>query len=87
PSWERTHMAFTKLALAGLGTLAAVTLASPAAAQGGCDRAQLQNLADLYQVDVPAHENEALLAKILELRAEWDPKLREQIDEIVKRGR
>ncbi len=51
------------------------------------DRSSMRALADLYQVDVPAHENEALLAKILELRAEWDPKLREQIDEIVKRGR
>ncbi|MFZ9396123.1 MAG: cation:proton antiporter [Erythrobacter sp.] len=51
------------------------------------DRSSMRELADLYQVDVPAHENEALLAKILELRAEWDPKLREQIDEIVRRGR
>lgn len=41
-------MAFTKRALAGLGMVAALALATPAAAQGGCDRAQLQNLADLY---------------------------------------
>lgn len=31
-----------------LGTMGAAALATPAAAQGQCDRAQLQNLADLY---------------------------------------
>lgn len=51
------------------------------------DRSSMRALADLYQIDVPAHENEALLAKVRELRAEWDPKLREQIDAIVTRGR
>ena len=51
------------------------------------DRRSMPLVADLYRVDVPAHENEPLLAKIRELQAEWDPKLREQMDEIVKRGR
>ena len=34
--------------VASLGLAGAIAMASPAAAQGGCDRAQLQNLADLY---------------------------------------
>ncbi|KUO52107.1 MAG: potassium transporter [Sphingomonadales bacterium BRH_c42] len=50
------------------------------------DRSSMRALADLYQIDVPAHENEPLIAKVRELRAEWDPKLREQIDEILGRG-
>ena len=51
------------------------------------DRSSMRELADLYKIDVPSWENEPLLAKIRELRAEWDPKLREQIDEIIRRGR
>lgn len=41
-------MVMHKSVLAGFSLLATVALASPAAAQGGCDRAQLQNLADMY---------------------------------------
>lgn len=51
------------------------------------DRTSMREVADLYRLDIPSWENEPLLAKIRELRAEWDPKLREQIDEIVGRGR
>lgn len=51
------------------------------------DRSSMQEVADLYRLDLPSWENEPLLAKIRELRAEWDPKLREQMDEIVARGR
>ena len=51
------------------------------------DRSSMQAIADVYRLDIPAHENEALLAKIRELKAEWDPKLREAMDEIVARGR
>ncbi len=51
------------------------------------DRTSMRTVADLYRLDIPAHENEPLLAKIRELRAEWDPKLREAMDEIVGRGR
>ncbi len=51
------------------------------------DRSSMREVADLYRLDVPSWENEPLLAKIRELRAEWDPKLREQMDEIVSRGR
>ena len=40
-----------------------------------------------YRLDIPAYENEELLAKIRELKAEWDPKLREAMDEIAARGR
>ncbi|WP_374405646.1 cation:proton antiporter [Pelagerythrobacter sp.] len=51
------------------------------------DRTSMREVADLYRNDIPAWENEPLLAKVRELRAEWDPKLREQMDEIVGRGR
>ena len=51
------------------------------------DRTSMREVADLYRLDIPAYENEPLLAKIRELRAEWDPKLREMMDDIVGRGR
>lgn len=51
------------------------------------DRTSMREVADLYRLDIPAYENEPLLAKIRELRAEWDPKLREMMDDIVQRGR
>jgi monovalent cation:H+ antiporter-2, CPA2 family len=51
------------------------------------DRFSMREVADLYRLDIPSWENEPLLAKIKELRAEWDPKLREAMDEIVARGR
>ena len=34
----------------------------------------------------PPYENEELLAKNQELKAEWDPKLREAMDEIAARA-
>lgn len=51
------------------------------------DRTSMRDVADLYRLDIPSWENEPLLAKIRELRAEWDPKLREMMDDIVHRGR
>ncbi len=51
------------------------------------DRTSMREVADLYRLDIPSWENEPLLAKIRELRAEWDPKLREAMEEIVSRGR
>lgn len=50
------------------------------------DRTSMREVADLYRLDIPPYENEPLLAKIRELRAEWDPKLREMMDDIVQRG-
>lgn len=50
------------------------------------DRSSMREVADLYRLDVPTWENPELIAKIRELRDEWDPKLREQMDEIVSRG-
>ena len=49
------------------------------------DRSSMRAIADVYRLDIPAHENEALLAKIRELKAEWDPKLRDSMDEIARR--
>lgn len=51
------------------------------------DRNAMPAVAGLYRIDIPSHENEPLLAKVRELRAEWDPKLREAMDEIISRGR
>ena len=32
-------------------------------------------VADVYQVGVPAHENEAYVAKLLEILEEWEPEV------------
>ncbi|GMM94366.1 cation:proton antiporter [Qipengyuania sp. MTN3-11] len=61
---------------------AAVAMAS---AWEEMDRTSMRAIADVYRLDIPAHENEELLAKIRELRAEWDPKLRDAMDEIARR--
>lgn len=50
------------------------------------DRSSMREVADLYDPNIPPMENEALIAKVKELREKWDPVLREQMDEIVKRG-
>ena len=51
------------------------------------DRTSMREVADLYRLDVPSWENEELIAKVRELQAEWDPKLRQQMDDIISRGR
>ena len=51
------------------------------------DRSSMRALADLQRVDIPSWQNEPLLAKMKELRGDWDRKLAEQMDEIMKRGR
>ncbi|MBX7531629.1 cation:proton antiporter [Qipengyuania sp. 1XM1-15A] len=50
------------------------------------DRKFMPEVASLYRLDIPYHENEPLMKRVKELRAEWDPVLREQMDEILKRG-
>ena len=50
------------------------------------DRTSMRAVADLYRLDIPSWENEPLIAKIRELREDWDPKLREAMDDIVARG-
>lgn len=49
------------------------------------DRSSMVAIADVYKVDVPAHENVELIARVRELRSEWDPKLRDQMDQIMGR--
>lgn len=51
------------------------------------DRSSMREVAELYDLEIPPMENEALVAKVKELRAKWDPVLREQMDEIIGRGR
>ena len=51
------------------------------------DRSSMREVAELYDLEIPPMENEALVAKVKELRAKWDPVLREQMDEIISRGR
>ena len=51
------------------------------------DRRSMREVADLYRLDIPYHENEPLMEKVKSLRAKWDPVLREQMDDILTRGR
>ncbi|UYH55821.1 cation:proton antiporter [Qipengyuania sp. SS22] len=51
------------------------------------DRTSMREIADIFRLDTPSYENQELLAKIRELKAEWDPKLRDAMDEIAARGR
>ena len=51
------------------------------------DRSSMVVLADLQRADIPSWQNEPLIAKLRELRGDWDRKLAEQMDEIMKRGR
>ena len=51
------------------------------------DRQSMVEVADLYRLDIPVWDNEPLMNRIMELRKVWDPKLREQMDDIVKRGK
>jgi CPA2 family monovalent cation:H+ antiporter-2 len=50
------------------------------------DRSSMVAIADVYKVDVPAFENEELIARVRALRSEWDPKLRDQMDQIMGRS-
>ena len=50
------------------------------------DRSAMREVAELYDMDVPFDENQPLIDKVKELRAKWDPILREQMDDILKRG-
>ena len=49
------------------------------------DRSSMVEVADVYKIDVPAWENEELIQRVRKLRNEWDPKLRDQMDQIMKR--
>ncbi|ABC63324.1 cation:proton antiporter [Erythrobacter litoralis] len=49
------------------------------------DRSSMIEVADVYKVDVPAWENDELIARVRKLREEWDPKLSDQMDQIMKR--
>lgn len=51
------------------------------------DRSSMRSIAEHYRLDIPYHENEALIARVRELQAQWDPVLQAQMDEILKRGR
>jgi CPA2 family monovalent cation:H+ antiporter-2 len=49
------------------------------------DRRSLRELADYYDIDIPAFENEALVNRVRELRNEWDPLLQQQMANILGR--
>jgi CPA2 family monovalent cation:H+ antiporter-2 len=51
------------------------------------DRRSMRDVAEVYDTDIPFDQNEPLIAKVKELRDEWDPVLREQMREILGRGR
>ncbi|MFK4004353.1 cation:proton antiporter [Qipengyuania sp. NPDC077563] len=48
------------------------------------DRKFMPAIADLYDPDIPYGENEALIARVRQLRDDWDPILREQMIEILR---
>ncbi|AUH32997.1 monovalent cation:proton antiporter-2 (CPA2) family protein [Paracoccus tegillarcae] len=49
------------------------------------DRKALREVADFYDIDVPAFENEAFIARVRELRDRWDPLLQQQMADIIRR--
>lgn len=51
------------------------------------DRSSMREVAELYDPNIPAFRNEALLKRVRELRQQWDPVLRAQMEEIIQRGR
>ena len=51
------------------------------------DRTTMVEIANVYKIDVPAWENEELIAKVREMRKDWDPKLRQMMDDIMARGK
>jgi len=46
------------------------------------DRRSMVEVADVYDVNIPPAENEALHKKVRQMMGEWDPKLNEQMREI-----
>lgn len=51
------------------------------------DRSSMVEVADLYDPALEPWENEPLMERVKALRAQWDPMLREQMEEIMRRGR
>ncbi|MCB2082733.1 MAG: cation:proton antiporter [Sphingomonadaceae bacterium] len=51
------------------------------------DRSSMREVADVFRLDVPFGENEELMERVKDLKTKWDPVLREQMDDILKRGR
>ena len=51
------------------------------------DRSAMVETAEHYDPDIPFDQNEPLIAKVKELRARWDPVLREQMKDILERGK
>lgn len=49
------------------------------------DRGTMIEFADVYKLDVPPWENEELIQKVQELRKDWDPKLRQMMEDIIGR--
>ena len=47
------------------------------------DRRAMIEVAGAYDVSIPAHENDAYIAKVREVIAEWEPGLRERMAEIL----
>ena len=49
------------------------------------DRKFMPAIAELYDPDIAYGENEALIARVRQLRDDWDPILREQMIEILRK--
>ena len=51
------------------------------------DRSTMIEFANVYKIDVPAWENEELIAKVRELRADWEATVRQMMEETIGRGK
>jgi len=50
------------------------------------DRKAMIEVADAYDINVPAHENDAYVAKVRSVIDEWEPAFKERMAEILKKG-
>lgn len=48
------------------------------------DRRSMIEVADVFDVAIPAHENEALIKRVRDMQKQWEPELRAEIDAIIK---
>ncbi len=50
------------------------------------DGKSMLEVASAYNVNIPAHENDAYVKKVREMVADWEPQLRQRVMEIMKSG-
>lgn len=48
------------------------------------DRRSMIEVADVFDVNIPAHENEALINRVRDMQKQWEPELRAEMNGIIK---